>query len=122
MKKSFNELLEKFIVKGYERTGLMYGNYMSYLVYDVNPRWLGVPFSWFEKKYFDLGYELISENTWMLAGGYGAIDEVKLSLRVHRSDGYTLSPGDIQKTKVEYTLSDTEENTTHYTIKRNMHK
>lgn len=114
----FKNIFEAFIVMGYERTGLMYGECISYLVYNINPRWFGFPFSWFERKYYELGYALVPDDAWMLAGGFGKYDEVDRNLRIMRRDE-PLKPGDIQKTTVEYETSDTEADTVYYTINRN---
>lgn len=109
---------KEFIIIGYEKTGISMGDDISYLAYGTNPRWFGFPFSWFERKYYELGYALVPDDAWMLAGGFGKYDEVDRNLRIMRRDE-PLKPGDIQKTTVEYETSDTEADTVYYTINRN---
>lgn len=115
MKEIWEKYKERFVVKGYQETGYMLGECISYLVYDVDPRWWLFPFSWFEKNYYDLGYALIEEDEWTLSGGYGK--NIENLFRVKRTDE-TLLPGEIQSSEVEYVQSETEPNTSYYKVIR----
>ncbi len=65
--KIFSELYEKFIIWGYVRYGMIYGDAVSYMCYsDSDERW----FTFFEKRYVDLGYESIPFDEFVTAGGY----------------------------------------------------
>ncbi len=74
--KLFNKLWERFVVWGYERTGLNMGDVASYgymsqigFLY-AGPDWEMRHRKW-RSWYCDLGYKIIDDETWMLAGGYG---------------------------------------------------
>lgn len=76
------KLYEKFVVWGYVRFGMIYGDAVSYLYYnDSDEKW----FNFFESRYIKLGYIPIKFDEFVIAGGYVGESHLRTLLRIRRN-------------------------------------
>lgn len=75
----YHSLRHDFIVSRYIKSGLIFGDAVSYLFMGkcIGFDKMEKRFSYWEKKYCDLGYEPIPLEDWELAGGYRGQEHLK---------------------------------------------
>ena len=74
-------LYEKFVIWGYVRFGMAYGDAVSYMCYNDSDEQI---FTFFEKKYVALGYSPIAFTEFVTAGGY--VGESHLTPFLYKKD------------------------------------
>lgn len=84
IKNILKKLYEKFILWGYVRYGLYYGDELSYSFMGDCVNSVERYYNFFHKRYCQLGYEPISLDDWIIAGGYSGIKHVQNKLLIKK--------------------------------------